>query len=491
LSAVAVAANVVTGLMRRGLSALAATLAAAIVFASAAQAAPDAPIANTCKGVNGTLVAPCYGADVVVRDVASYCRWADVTADETCAMPVEPAVSESAIAAYESSWVHHALGLQYSLANDMPLRNAPWVGTHNSFNSIAEMGPTVSDTDANQQVSLVDQLRIDIRSLELDLHWFPSVSGGAIFAPVVCHAESLHEGCSIEKQLSPVLDEIAGWLRGHRDQVLLLYLEDHLSAGIGNGDVHNRAVSALQGKLGSMIYRPAGPGCAKLPLDLTRAQVLAAGAQVVLASGCGTTAGWRGLVFDWNAHVEERPKGYQDYPSCGPDFTRSVYDSNLVRYYEDSTWLTTAGSVVGQSSVDDGLTPATTAAMWRCGVDLTGFDQLRPDDGKLAASVWSWAQSEPSTAGDCAIQRADGRFEAHPCTESHPAACRTPGGAWTVTAGPTAFADAAAACTAAGATFAVPRTGYENQLLKTAAAGTTPWLGYVRDGSRWRALDTR
>ena len=172
---------------------MAVVMATGALFTGTAQAAPDAPLANTCKSINGTLVVPCYGADVVVRDVSSLCRWADATPDETCAMPIEPKVSESLVQSYESSWTHRALGLQYALANDMPLRNAPWVGTHNSFNSIAEMGPTLSDTDSNQELSLTDQLRLDVRSLELDLHWFPSVSD-LLFAPVVCHAQSRHEG---------------------------------------------------------------------------------------------------------------------------------------------------------------------------------------------------------------------------------------------------------------------------------------------------------
>jgi hypothetical protein len=479
--------------MSRTTAALAVALGAIVLFAGSAQAAPDAPLANTCKSINGTLVVPCYGADVVIRDTSSLCRWADATPDETCALPIEPKVSESLVQAYESSWTHRALGLQYALASDMPLRNAPWIGTHNSFNSIAEMGPTVSAVDANQQLSLTDQLRLDVRSLELDLHWFPSVSD-LLFAPVVCHAESLHEGCSIEKPLGPVAGEIAAWLHSHRDQVLLLYLEDHLTAGIGKGDQHAKAVARLTSALGSLIYRPSGPGCTKLPLDLTRGQVLAAGAQVVLVSGCGTTAGWRGLVFDWNAHVEERPKGYQDFPTCGPDFTRATYDGNLVRYYEDSTWLTTAGSLVGQSSVDDGITPVKTQAMWHCGVDLTGFDQLRPDDGRLEASVWSWGEGQPGPTGDCALAGADVRFEARDCNEIHPAACRSASGAWHVTASETVFADAVAACSGTSSSLAVPRTGYEWELLRTAtfdAGGTTPWLGYVRDGAGWRALDTR
>jgi hypothetical protein len=479
--------------MPRTSAALGAALCAVALLAGTAHAAPDAPLANKCKSINGTLVVPCYGGDVLIRDVSSVCRWANATPDETCALPPEPAVSETAVAAYESSWVHRALGLQYALGNDMPMRNAQWVGTHNSFNSIAEMGPTLSAIDSNQQLSLTDLLRIDIRSLELDLHWFVSVRD-PVFRPVVCHAESLHEGCSIEKTLPPVLHEIATWLRAHRDQVVLLYLEDHLTAGIDHGDAHNKAAAALASELGSLIYRPSGPGCTKLPMDLTRNQVLAAGAQVVLVSGCGTTSSWRSLVFDWGAHLEERPKGYQDYPTCGPDFTRAQYDSTLIRYYEDSTWLTTAGSLVGQSSIDDGILPHKAQAMAHCGVDLTGFDQLRPDDGRLQNSVWSWGFGQPGPTGDCAYARPDALFEARPCTELHPAACRSASGTWHVTASDTAFADAAAACTAIGSELAVPRTGYEWELLRTAgfsAGGATPWLGYVRDGAGWRALDTR
>jgi hypothetical protein len=108
----------------------------------------------------------------------------------------------------QDPWLTQALELQHRLGDALPLRDAMWVGTHNSFNSTAEMGPTLSDTDANQQLSLTDQLRIDVRSLELDVHWFPSAASGGARAPVVCHAESQHEGCSIEKELGPVLGEI-------------------------------------------------------------------------------------------------------------------------------------------------------------------------------------------------------------------------------------------------------------------------------------------
>src|SRR3954454_16258029 len=99
------------------------------------------------------------GATVVERDAAATCRHAGG--------PCQP---EADVSGWDQTWTHRALAFQYALAGDVPLANAPWIGTHNSFNSIAEMGTTVSDTDSNQQLTLVDRLRLGVRSLEVDVH---------------------------------------------------------------------------------------------------------------------------------------------------------------------------------------------------------------------------------------------------------------------------------------------------------------------------------
>jgi hypothetical protein len=413
----------------------------------------------------------------------------DVAARDVTALTSSP---EPAVAAYERSWTHRALGLQSALGDDVGLRDAPFVGTHNSFNSIAEMGPTLSDLDSNQRLSLTDQLRVDVRSLELDLHWFPSLAAGGAQAPVVCHAESQHEGCSIERPLGPVLGEIATWLHAHDDQVLLLYLEDHLDGTAG----HDAAAATIRSALGGLLYAPApGPSatCAAPPLDLTRNAIRASGARVILVSSCGAGTAWPGVAYDWSsAHVETRPVGFQAFPSCGPDFSRATYDRTLVRYFEDSTGLTAAASQVGAATADDGITPATAAAMARCGVDLVGLDQLMPQDGRLDALVWSWAPGEPRAgAGDCALQRGDGRWRVRRCGERHRAACRTAGGTWTLSRTAVPVRAAEAACRDRNARFAVPRTGYEGQLLLAAAGDADAWLGLRRSGAAWRALDAR
>ena len=88
--------------------------------------------------------------------------------------------------------------------------------------------------------------------------------------------------------------------------------------------------------------------------------------------------------------------------------------------------------------------------MTDCGVNLFGFDPLLPEDGRIQATVWSWAPDEPRAgAGACTVQGAAGRWSATACAEEHRAACLV-GETWTLTAGPVPFADATAACAGIG-----------------------------------------
>jgi hypothetical protein len=425
----------------------------AIALAAAAlPAAAHASVADTCAPAGAQAEVVCYGGDVLQRDAQAY---------------ADPGRFEPGLEAYEKSWTHRALAFQYKLADGVGMSNAPWLGTHNSFNSIAQQGPALSTTDANQQLTLVDQLRMDMRSLELDVHWFPSARAGGQNAPVVCHAGAVsdHDGCSTEPLLGPVLDQLAGWLKSHRDQVLLLYLEDHLSGG-----GYPTAVADIKSSLGSLVYRTGSTNCTELPGSLTRNDVLDAGAQVVIVanSGCGEGADWRSLAFSWRGHKEEGPDQFRANPPCG--FARSDYDTRLIRYYEDSTWLSAGAGAASGKPMGAGLTPDTVRAMARCGVDLLGFDQLQPGDGRNEAAVWSWQQGQ-NTSASCAEMRGDGRWYALSCKKKRPAACRRADGSWFVTDTAVTARTAADACAADGGTFDVPRTGYENESLRSVAGG--------------------
>ena len=422
---------------------LLAALAASLLLAAPAHA----DVADQCAPL-GTQVqtTACHGADVISRDAAALA-----------------ARERAGVREHASTWLHRALRFQHALAHDVPLRNAPWVGTHNSFNSIAEMGPAVSVMDSNQQLSLVEQLEVDVRSLELDLHWFPSARAGGM-APVVCHAQG-GAGCSVEKPLGETLKPIGDWLRAHRDQVLLLYLENQLGGEQGS----TAAAGAIEAQIGDLVYRPQGPSgtCVDLPKEVTRKDVLAAGKQILIVSNCGAGAAWRSWSFGWRDHIEERPR---DFSCSGVD--RTAWQGTIVRYFEDDTWLTSAASNAGAASRDDGLDPATTAAMTRCGVDLTGFDQLTSTDGRLAASVWSWAEGEDVTASCAALRPSDGRWTGEPCTQRRRFVCRTATGAFT-SSKPVRGDQPPPNCGA-------PRTGYENGLARKVAGGHTAWVALPR-----------
>lgn len=391
-------------------------------------------------------------------------------------------------AAFHGSWVDRALNMQYRLSGDVGLRNAPFIGTHNSFNSVAEMGPTTSTTDPNQQLSIVDQLNLDIRAIELDVHWTVTPSTGQL-APVVCHALPSHIPCTTEKTLGPVLDEIDGWLRepANSDQVLFLYLEDHLDNQTG----YDAAAAIIQQKLGDLLYAPSAEGgCQQLPLALTRNQILAAGKRVIIVgnSRCGVGSAWPSLVFNWQDHLETRVATFSDFPTCGDDYTRAQFDSTQIRYFEDGR-PSQAGS--------PRITPQVAAEMARCGVDLLGLDQLAPNDPRLTALVWSWAEGQPGR-GRCAVQTFRGgtlstRWRTLACGKLRRPACRR-GTSWILGTEAVAEKRGRAECSSRRAQFAVPRTGFEAQLLRKRMQGSRigqVWLGYVKRQGGWAALDRR
>ncbi len=383
------------------------------------------------------------------------------------ALFVAPAGAQAA----DEDWVQRALASQYRLGSDLPFANSPWIGTHNSFNSSSQSGVTLSASDANQRITNVAQLDAGMRSLELDVHRVPDQNGGPIR---VCHgrgADQLHFGCTTEKELAPTLAEIVAWLDSSAGagQVLLLYLEDHMGDAAG----YDAAASIVSQSLGPRLYAPPAGSCTEVPQELTRADVLAAGAQVVVVSDCGPGTGWGGVAFNWESHVESRPVEYADFPDCGPDYTREQYDSVFVRYYEDSTALTNVvGPPTGVATPDDGVTPETAAAMARCGVDLIGLDQLSgPSDPRLEALVWSWAPGEPEVGAPakrrCATQVV-GRWRDANCRVRRRPACRRDDGRWVVPKRKARQRLARTLCRRRNAKLAAPRSGHEAQLLRLA-----------------------
>lgn len=453
----------------------------ALGTAHAATPSPTAP----CDAISPIAI-PCVALGKTFDAAAAECRRVGIP-DTLCTLPLAHNVTQAARDAYLASWVHRTAQFQYGLGDQLPFRDVAWLGTHNSFNSLSDSF-TLSHADSNQQLSLTQQLDIDVRSIELDLHYIPQLlTLLSTRAVTVCHGQGPEVGdlgCTTEPTFAKVLPQVATWLNapGHGNEVILLYLEDNLK----NATAYASTIATLDQVLRrpdgtSLIYKPdpaqkAANGCSPLPLDKSRDDVRASGARVVLVGSCAP--GWSADVFDWNpSHVESgSTAAYQPYPTCDATYGPSVYANQMVRYFEDSTLVSTLLNPLRPPADPDALTPDKVAAMTDCGVNLFGFDQLLPEDGRIQSTLWSWAPDEPvAGAGSCTLQAADGRWHAAPCTDLHPAACRS-GDTWSVTA-PVAVAAAPAACAAVGSSFSVPRSGEQNARLRSVAGGSA-WLSY-------------
>lgn len=435
----------------------------------------------------------CRGFESVIWNAADACRSRVPLSPEDCAHVDGRVVAESEMQAYEASWVHRALVLQRGLDDGVPMRRALWPHTHNAFNAFA-YEPTLTGLDANQVYSMRDQLRMDIRAIEMDVHWAPSIHGSSATggkAVVLCHGRTdstpvakVHTGCSNDPPFVTGLVELKGWLSeaGNGDEIVLLYLQNELE---GDPAAHDEATALIAAELGDLVYRPpTGSPCASVPLDVSRAAIRATGARVLVVGNCGPGA-WGTWVHQrgpqWN---EANSAMGDDYAGagCAAERTAVGYDSRFVRRYEDSTRVSYWADRGGQ------VTIAETGRMVRCGVHMVGFDQLVPDDPRLAALVWSWAEGEPAVSGDCAAARAgDARFVARSCTESHPALCQTATGDWAVTSVPSTWDLAGAACASEfpWSTFSVPANGYEHSLVAAVASAADTWVAYARAGTTW------
>src|SRR4029079_1460280 len=149
----------------------------------------------------------CRSLQAVVAGAAADCRIPvrdapQASAPDYCGVFDGREVSEAKVAAYERSWVHRALTLQRGLDQGVPLWKEQFVHTHNSFNassyavptdgSLPSYYPSLTNQDPNQVYSMTDQLRMDVRALEIDLHWVPSPYGSRAtngYWVTMCHGD--------------------------------------------------------------------------------------------------------------------------------------------------------------------------------------------------------------------------------------------------------------------------------------------------------------
>lgn len=402
----------------------------------------------------------------------------------------KPKKTESPIDVYQRSWEKKAQGLQRKLEANLPLKDSTILHTHNTYNSSAYT-TAFSYIDPNQNYSINDQLRMDIRAIELDVHWYFSMEGWPWEwgnSLLLCHGGqggNEHLGCSTyDRKLTKGLDELNSFIRANRSEVVILYIEDHMDGR------HDKALDAMKGRFGDLIYRPSG-NCQDAPVNVTRQQVLDAGKNIIVWSGGCGTGEWQGWVYNKNNLTsEENSSKFTNYPTCGmPTMSADAYANKITRFYEDKTNLT-AWFGGGSGST----TAKNIPEMMKCGVNLIGMDKLTPTDGRLYAASYSWAAGEPNNYGGnehCAVQGSNGRWNDVNCNNKYRFACRNSLGQWRVTSASGSFDQGASICnseTGGGSSFTVPRNGEQNQKLveakQTAGAGDV-WIRYSDRSGNW------
>jgi hypothetical protein len=475
-------------------------------------------LVQLCYGDVGTTLNTkqyllCRAFQALVDSLASACRLPARSLDDSaleadCELIDGRPINESQITAFRRSWVYRALTLQEALSYRAPLYEEQIPGTHNSFNASsyavplngqpADYTPSLTNQDPNQVYSITDQLQLGIRGLEIDLHWVPSIYGNASTGGYwvdVCHGQStaipdtgatVHVGCTVDRSLQNTLAEVRAWLVKHPHQFLVIYLENQLDK---KPQAHQVAASLIRKAFGHLIYKPRAtlkPGhCASMPYSKSEAAMARGGHRVLLVGNCGPGNAWNHLVFTrgpkWNEGGNPTTYGAT---SCRADRVAHEKHTAFRRWYEESPLLE---AVMGATQV---MTPKTTARMVKCGVNLTGFDQLLPDDGRLKAFVWSWAKGQPSTAGRCVYQASSSRFHVSRCDVVHHVACVDSHLDWHVTKAVVRPSNAQSVCSREfpGTRFGVPPNGYRNWQLLAARPRHLErvWVDYGKVNGRWR-----
>lgn len=359
---------------------------------------------------------------------------------------------------FQNSWAGQALTHQRNLDVNAPMVDNNILGAHNSYNSKVYRN-AIRYIDPQQKHSIYDQLRIGARFIELDAHWTAQTHGAPWnWGPdlLLCHSGigasigDLHVGCSLtDRFVKDGMAEVANFLNDNPEEVIILYIEDHTDGH------HQELLGVLNDTLAGKVY--ASNGCQNIPNSLTKAQVRAAGKQVVLwkDGGCSSNSAMSQLAFT----------------GLG----------NINRIWEDQTSVGAIGAFFTGGAVDK-IGAGDVTQVFKDGGNIVNLDNLTYNDGRMAAGIWSWDNNEPNNWGgnqDCAVQWGNGRWDDAGCSSQHHFACKGQDGSWDIsrTKGTWLVGQVACKLLGPGYRFAAPTNSKDNDALKAAKAGITHvWL---------------
>jgi hypothetical protein len=349
-----------------------------LLVASLASPAQN-PVGTACTGA-GIPGPACRTGEAATNSLAWMCRHAGGPEDQCSALDGRSIRSEH-VDGYETSAAHLALVALRASEDPLAFTDAYWHATHNSFNS-AWYAPTLSGQDPNQEYSMTDQLRMDARILELDLHWFHTASGQRA---VVCHARpgsEGHAGCTNERDLAAVLPELKSWLDSNHE-VIAVDIDDYLD----HDDGRAAAAEVFLAIFGELILRPEehGAACTDGLPPLSRDRMRELGRRVVLLGANCSPDGWAAIVHGKTNLVQQA----WPFADCGWDES----ETGFRRVWEDDTVLGAWVTETGIRDYDSGPLNATDLrALLACPIGSVALDHLHPQDERLPALAEAWLQ---------------------------------------------------------------------------------------------------
>lgn len=348
-------------------------------------------------------------------------------------------VSFAGIGNETNSWESKTLQLQNQIDLHSPMSKNNILGSHNTYNSSEYANDGyLRYIDPQQKHTIKEQLQLGARFIELDLHWKFNWSNWR-YHLLLCHGGF----CSgNDRFFREGLQEIKEWLQSpeSNDQVIILYIEDHAT------DKNSKMYEELMGYIGSYVYK--SNGCQAIPSTLTKAQVLNAGAQVVVwkDGGCSSNSNMKNTAFS----------------SLG----------SIDRVWEDRTVI---GAIFDNAG--DGLIDATDVKeFFKLGRNIVNLDDFTYDNRQTAA-IWSWNTNEPNNSNneDCAVMLNTGRWNDVSCNDNRtlPYACHQDGTEnWNITISNTGnYSGGQAACQNLGNDwhFKTPTNSKYNHAIRNAA----------------------
>jgi hypothetical protein len=383
---------------------------------------------------------------------------------------------------YFDSWEVKALTLQNRLDQKEPLKRAIFPHTHNSYNNKGDG----YWADINHIVGISDQLKMGIRFLELDVASYPwKLPYSSISSIRLCHKVCSKSDMSLNNGLKKIRD----FLKKNKNEVILIWLEVNLPSN-NKSKFLKEVRKKIDKHIGNYVYRPSGGSCRNFDdvmLNKSKLDILNAGKNVVIFS---KRACYKGKMQSWvfDGRLDNRIKQKKDsdtflgFPNCTYDsYKISDFNSKFWRSYND-------GTLVGKALDDaDNMTVSEIKAMRGCGINVIGPERLTKWMKHHKAQVWSWSEGQPNGGknSNCAMSQNNGRFHDRNCSVKAHFACRHKNhhNVWKVTNTVGSWKNGSKVCKNEFGNnyfFAVPRNGYQNNLLNQAKSKgvNNVWLSY-------------